>query len=222
MEIATTVKMHHATRTKAEKLVAMLAAEYPALSLDLVTNEDASQVSYWTVSANDEVFLETDKVPSLAEVLEACEENGIDPEEGEEDEPEGSGSVVPEGYRARYREVSTNGQTCGDWLAEWLTEQCHGIDGFSVADFASILDENQVDRSGAWARLPESGQKGWVGRWRMNGRQALEKVIARTGKVIDPIGNEHEVPSDALAELQRKHQKYLDKQAKLEAALKQD
>lgn len=220
LAIAPTVKMHHATRAKAVRLDEMLQAEYPAVELALVTNEDASQVSYWIITHDDETILEGDKVPELADILEACEERGIDPEEGAEDEV--SGSVVPEQYRATYKAASTNGQTCGDWLAEYLTAECHTADGFSAPDFARILETNAVDQSGAWARLPESGQKGWVGRWRMNGRQALEKTIALAGRFVDMAGDPVAMPDGILAGMQAKHAKAIAKAAKLEAALKAD
>lgn len=218
MQIADTIKIHHATRAKAEKLAAMLAAEYPVLSLDYDTNEDESQIRQWLVVHGDDVISETPKVPELAAILAICEDQGIDPEEGFEDEPESSGSVVPESYRARYKESSTNGQTCGDWLAEFLTSECHSPDGFVVDEFAQILVTNEVDQSGAWARLPESGQKGWIGRWRMNGRQILEKQVALVGFVRDGRGNRHDLPETELAFLQAKHAKWLDKQAKLAEA----
>lgn len=221
-QIADTIRIHHATKAKAMRLAAAFAADYPALTLLYATNEDETAIRAWDVvhvspETEDQtvVVKGAAKVPELADVLEACDEAGVDPEEGYE-EPQG-GSVVPEAYRAKYREVSSNGQTNGDWLAEFLTAQCHTETGFDVDAFQAILDRNSVDQSGRWASLPGSGQKGWVGRWRMNGRQALEKAVAIAGEVIGVDGGTFEVPADFLAELRYKHRAFLDKRAKAEA-----
>ena len=213
-----TAKIHHATKAKAEKLATMLEAEYPAIALTYEANEDESQIVAWVVVATEDgtVIVRGPKVPDLAAILAACEDLGIDPEEGLEEGP--SGSVVPEGYRVAYREASTNGQTCGDWLAEFLTTECHGVDGFQPQEFQAILDQNAVDQTGKWAKLPESGQKGWVGRWRMNGRQILEKHVALAGFVADARGTKHKLPAEALADLREKHSDWIAKQEKLAAA----
>lgn len=216
IEFIENAKIHHATKAKAEKLAGILAAEYPMLVIEASYNEDRSRVVGFIVAANEENIYTGEKVPELADLLEACEDLGIDPEEGVEEETRG-GSIVPDEYRAKYREVSSNGQTCGDWLAEFLTLQCHNLDGFQVSDFAALLTNNEVDQSGAWAKLPESGQKGWVGRWRMNGRQTLEKTVARAGFIIGVNGERFEVPVDELAALRGKHAAYLAKLAKAEA-----
>lgn len=220
LNIVDTARVHHATKAKAERLASAFAADYPAMSITPVYNEDESAVTAWAIAhtsiETDEVtpIGEYPKVPELADVLEAADALGVDPEEGFEEGP--SGSVVPEAYRAAYKENSSNGQTCGDWLAEFLTEQCHTVDGFSADDFQAILDHNEVDQSGAWARLPMSGQKGWVGRWRMNGRQALEKRVALTGFVRGVAGGRFDLPEDELAHLQDKHSGFLAKLAKAE------
>lgn len=221
--INTAAKLHHATKAKAEKLADMLAAEYPALSLRAVYNEDESAVTGWIVEADDggsdpvEIY-EGTKVPEIADLLDACEEFGIDPEAGAEEEDDRPGSVVPESYRVAYREqTNTAGQTCGDWLAAWLETECHTIDGFDRLAFAAILQTNAVDQSGKWAKLPESGQKGWIGRWRMNGRQQIEKTIALHSALRDANGQTVEVPAYFVADMQSKHAAYLEKVAKAEA-----
>ena len=222
LTILETAKIHHATRTKAEKLASILAAEYPVLSLHPSYNEDESAITGWTVLATmpDEEEATTiyvgAKVPDLADVLDACEDAEIDPETEVEDEEEekSSGSVVPETYRARYREVSSNKQTCGDWLAERLVSDTHGIDGFNVDDFTAILSANGVDMTAKWAQLPYSGQKGWIGRYRMNGRQVLEKTVALTGVYKDAHGNEVKPDADWLVSMESKHEKWLAKQRK--------
>lgn len=219
-DLSTEIRLHHATRAKATKLQGMLAAEYPALSLFAAVDDDA--VSAWNVvyladTDEEAVIYEGSKVPDLADLLIICEEEGYDPEtkpEGEEEEPEISGSVVPEHYRLQYREMSSNGQTCGDWLAEWLVNETHTLDGFNVDEFTGILHANEVDMTMPWAKLPESGQKGWVGRYRMNGRQTLEKLVAYRGWVKDARGGVHVVPENALAILQTKHEKWIAKEDK--------
>lgn len=221
--IATTAKLHHATRAKAEKLAGILAAEYPILTLVPEYNEDESAVTMWRIVAKDDeatLVLETAKVPDLADVLDACEEAGIDPEtevDGEEG-TKASGSVVPEHYRQQYQLLSSNGQTCGDWLAERLVADTHGIEGFHVEDFTAILNANGVDMTMPWARLPESGQKGWIGRYRMNGRQVLEKVVALVGYYIDHTGAKCLPHADWLEKTRTKHSKWIAKQEKLAKA----
>lgn len=219
--IATTAKIHHATRAKAEKLAGILAAEYPVLSLQAEYNEDESAVTGWIVVANvpeeeAETILETEKVPDLADILEACEEAGIDPETevADDEEPKASGSVVPEHYRQQYQLLSSNGQTCGDWLAERLVADTHGIEGFNVEDFTAILNANGVDMTMPWAQLPYSGQKGWIGRYRMNGRQVLEKIVALMGYYVDHTGAKCLPHADWLEKMRGKHAKWIAKQEK--------
>jgi len=221
--IRDTAKIHHATRAKAEKLASILAAEYPVLSLHPAYDDECTLVTGWLVIAtmpNDEdttTIYEGAKVPDLADLLDACEEADIDPEteiDGEDDEPKASGSVVPENYRAQYRAASSNGQTCGDWLAERLVADTHGIDGFNVEDFPAILSANGVDMSSKWAQLPYSGQKGWIGRYRMNGRQVLEKIVALTGIYMDNMGAKCTPHADWLEITRGKHAKWIAKQEK--------
>lgn len=189
LNIAETVKLHHATRGKAERLAEILAAEYPRLSIRPAYNEDESQVVSWVVVYTDEdgmdnSLTETPKVPDLADILDACTEEGIDPEEGADEEEDRARVVVPQRYKDEYA-ARGNPAHCGDWLAIWLEEQCHDADGrLDVEAFRSILTQNGVEQTGKWATLPESRQKGWQGRYRMNGRQKLEIVVAREGVVI--------------------------------------
>lgn len=222
----TTKQLHHARLAKAVKLDAMLKAEYPALGFLAHLNEDESRVLGFTVNAKDEsgelVDVYTgEQVPDLAELLEAAEDAGIDPEaadgDAEDDEPKESGSIVGEVYRARYREASSTGQSCGDWLAEQLANDTLRDGQFQVTDFEAVLNNNNVDQTGAWARLPQSGQKGWVGRWRMNGRQILEKIVALNGEYFDTVGGKHEPEAGWLAAMRTKHGAWITKQRKLEA-----
>lgn len=220
------IKMHHATRAKAERLMETLAAEYNRATLEAVAGDEIDhetfthELGHFAVVVDGDTILETEKVPALADILDACAEMGIDPT-SEEEEAGPSGSVVGEAYRARYREVSSNGQTCGDWLAERLTADCHGIEGFMVEDFKAVLANNEIDQSGKWARLPESGQKGWVGRWRMSGRIALEKRIAFTGAYVDPTGQKCAPHADWLDMVRTKHAKWIAKEEKRIAEAKE-
>lgn len=219
MTIITTANIHHATRAKAERLATMLEAEYPRLSIAPTHNEDGSQIMAWVAMHDGNVQMATyPKVPELADLLDAAEQLGLDVD-SDEDEQKDSGSVVPAHYRAQYREASTNGQTCGDWLAEWLVAETHGIDGFNVEEFTAIANANRLDMSAKWAKLPESGQKGWIGRYRMNGRQALEKEVSLSGFVTDARGTDHAIPADALDALRGKHAKWIAKETKRREAI---
>lgn len=235
VEAIATNQLHHARKAKALKLANLLDAEYPALRLDTVRNESGS-VTGWnayhaTERATDDgdepdtteeltQIYAGDKVPELADLLEVCEEQGLDPEAGADEENDRpSGSVVKEVYRKTYRTASTTGQSCGDWLAEWLTDRTYDhVTGLDVDALTAILNANELDMTRPWAKLPESGQPGWRGRYRMNGRQALEKVVAFRGHVIDGEGTAHEVPEAALAILRAKHAKAIEKMAKQAAA----
>lgn len=230
LTILDTTKIHHATRAKAEKLSAILAAEYPVLALHPAYNEDESAITGWLVVATmpegeATTIYEGAKVPDLADVLDACDDAGIDPEteiDGD-DEPKASGSVVPETYRAQYRAASSNGQTCGDWLAERLVADTHSIDGFNVDEFTAILSANGVDMTTKWAQLPMSGQKGWIGRYRMNGRQVMEKIIALVGVYVDATQEKITPPAEWLEKTRGKHAKWIAKQEKAaKAALNLD
>lgn len=224
----TSRQLHHARLTKATKLAAILAAEYPAITLVAIVDED--RVTGWLATAIGEdgepvILHEADVLPELADLLEAAEDAGIDPEAmqtaDEDEEKTPSGSVVDETYRQRYREASSTGQSCGDWLAEQLANDTLSIDGFRPADFQAVLDFNAIDQTGAWAKLPTSGQKGWVGRWRMNGRQVLEKQIAKTGIYRTVTGATIEPEAGWLASTRAKHAKWLAKEEKLAALAQQ-
>lgn len=230
----TTSQLHHARLKQAQKLATMLDAEYPAIRLNPIRNE-IEQVTGWQafhvaeieVDSGDEPdtteemtqVYEGDKVPTIADLLEQCEELGLDPEGDADEEERVSGSVVREVYRKLYKENSTSGQSCGDWLAEWLTAQTWSpVNGLMVEDLTAILVANGLDMTRPWAKLPESGQNGWRGRYRMNGRQTLEKHVALNGYVLDAQGNQHEVPEDELAGLRAKHAKWIEKQHKAQQA----
>lgn len=213
------IRMHHATRAKALKLHTTLLAEYPKLVLEAIEGDEIedhevykAECGGFTVTHEDaeEPVYEGDKVPELAEILDTAMDLGLNLEGDEEEDEKPSGSVVPEEYRIQYKEKSSNGQTCGDWLAEFLVGQTHGGSGFNVEDFTHILNRNNVDMTAKWAKLPESRQPGWIGRYRMNGRQVLERLVAERGW-INGIVDRFVVPEPDMAILRAKHAKHLAK-----------
>jgi hypothetical protein len=78
--------------------------------------------------------------------------------------------------------ASGDASSCGDWLAVARHEQCHGEDGFDIEKFERVLRDNGV----AWDL--DRDKHGWVGRFRMNGRQKLAALARKQGFVV--IGGE--------------------------------
>lgn len=197
-----------------------LKADYP--NLDMYRVEDRIDVE--GTQGDEGVFLSVELADILnyddllADILEAADEAGIDPEAGkaDEEEEEAGRIVVHPRYKEAYR-ARGNPDHCGDWLAATLDGQFDKVVNdeirFDHDAFAVCLIDNGVEMSGKWASLPTSGQKGWVGRYRMNGRQKLEVRVAINGTLTlrDEV---IEVPEDALAELQTKHASTLAKIAK--------
>jgi hypothetical protein len=225
IENATDIQMHHATRAKAQKLADMLAAEYGKLTLSVVT--DANDVlTGWAViyAADGDIedpvtIYEGPKVPSLAVLLDTCAEEGLDPTVEEEEEPSAPGSVVPEKYRAEYRLNSSTGRSNGDWLAEQLANDTLDAKGNLVMDdFIAVLERNAGPLTGKWAALRFGGGRGWQGRFRMNGRQVLEKLVTKAQAYVDATGQTLTPSADWLADMATKHGKWLAKEAKREAA----
>lgn len=219
-----TDKAHHATKAKADRLAETLAAEYPALSIAPLYHEhdDAQVVGFqWVHTAEDGTATQigsSKKVPELADILAACEDADLDPEEGaEEEEQRYSGSVVDQTYREQYKERSSTGQSCGDFLAEWLTRTLDANGKLDYEYFVTILSANGVDLTGKWAQVV-GASNGWQGRYRMNGRQKLEKQVVLNGKLLDGNGDEHEVDAEWLTAMEAKHGKWLAKERKRLAA----
>lgn len=177
------------------QLLKVLRGEYPAISVvyDPETGSwvfSAKANAEWTLSIAE---LDED---TLSVVLEDAQEQGIDPEEGYDEEAEKSGSVVGAGYKAEYA-ARGNPNHCGDWLAKVLERFETGEKKnkrFDHEAFTELLVLNEVPMDGKWAGLPQSGQKGWVGRYRMNGRQKLEQVVARKGTLR--LAQDHEIRAD--------------------------
>ena len=213
-----TIRMHHATRAKAERLMQMFEAEYPRLTLVAIEGEPVDHPKFrheleaFLVKLDKtDILMESKQVPELADIIDVCAEQEIDPS-GEE-QPRATGSIVREGYRQNYREASTTGQSCGDWLAERLAADT--LDGEGKLDleaFLSVLNNNKVDMTGKWARALETQTAGWRGRFRMSGRIVLEKQIALTGEYRDPRGVKITPHSDWLEGVRSKHAKYIAKQ----------
>ena len=119
----------------------------------------------------------------FAEALEEAVERELD---FEDDTPQPSGGIVDPKYKERYAALG-DPDNCGDWLALFLKEQfqlkADTVGGRPVFDhdgFVALLAENGVPMENAkWANSKQV--KGWQGRFRMNGRQALEKRIKTIG-----------------------------------------
>lgn len=231
--MTTEITMHHATKAKLERLQDLLAAEYPALSITPVGNEINKLDHFVTHHREDEdanvvEVMTTKKVPELADIFAACEDADLDPEAMEADEEEGpTGSVVDTAYKSQYREQSTTGTTCGDWLAEWLTAETTIATGkgkataIDIETLHLVFSNNGLDLTAKWAlsyENPAKQSRGWTGRYRMSGRIALEKAVAKAGEVLDAAGKATKVPAEDLAILRTKHAKWLEKEVKRDAA----
>lgn len=193
----------------------VLATEHRALRLA----QDAAHLtpSVWADSYGDEPFYEVDGGPLdhdnlLADILEAADDAGVETDTDEEEEETGR-VVVAARYKIEYAERG-NRNHCGDWLAKQLENKFDmSVDGnlrFDADAFTTCLIDNGVELTGKWAALPTSGQKGWVGRYRMNGRQRLEFQVAKNGFLM-LRGEQIDVPADELAHLRGKHPKAVAK-----------
>jgi hypothetical protein len=199
------------TALAAAEIQRQLASEYPALRLRQVDDEDYRfRVTFTDDAGEHEIVAAQDDVPSLADVLDATTEQGFDPEAQDADDAEEekeSGTVVNPRYRALYKERG-NPNHCGDWLAQQLngrfTVVVDGQERFDPESFIEFLRENEVDLTGRWAELPNVGTPGWQGRFRMNGRQRLEKIVAHRGNLVLD-GEVIDLPQDELDRLRAKH-----------------
>jgi len=100
----------------------------------------------------------------------------------DEEEPEPTGSVVKDEYRARYAEMG-HPTHCGDWLAEFLNDQCIVGEGkeTDLIRFEAICNANGVS-----LEKYNRTNNGWQGRLRMTGRNLLKAVVVRTGHILVP------------------------------------
>lgn len=91
---------------------------------------------------------------------------------------EGTGIKALTKAKERYR-ANGDVNSCGDWLAKTLKENFQDEEGvFDVAAFTKCCKQNGLDVTEKWAT---NRSVGWQGRFRMNGRQKLEIVLARQG-----------------------------------------
>lgn len=209
-------------------LAETLRLEYPALQV--ISGEPSELPTIFYSPESEMLPFHGEVAPTLAQVQEMCEELGFDPEadveadveaDADQEEEAPRGGVVHARYRAAYAQRG-NPAHCGDWLAGWLDGQFESAwldaegrkqSSFDADAFAAFLSDNGVPLDGKWAALPTSGQRGWQGRYRMNGRQILEKYVALNGK-LQCRGETIEVPAEFVAALQAKHANWLDKQRK--------
>jgi hypothetical protein len=212
------------TALAAAEVQRQLASEYPALRLRQVDDEDYRfRVTFTDDAGEHEIVAAQDDVPSLADVLDATTAQGFDPEAQDADDAEEekeSGTVVNPRYRALYKERG-NPNHCGDWLAQQLdgrfqravevvkpqrdgSEEVETEIRFDPESFIEFLRENEVDLTGRWAELPNVGTPGWQGRFRMNGRQRLEKIVAHRGNLVLD-GKVIDLPQEELDRLRAKH-----------------
>lgn len=169
---------------------------------DLVSIDNESETWGLSVEGLDDTFEGETLKEALDALLDAAQEAGI---EVAEEKP--VSVVVPDKYKKEYA-ARGDATCCGDWLAVTLKGQFEVTTDngpqFDADGFADMLTANGVDQSGKWASLPASGQKGWQGRYRMNGRQKLEIRVAATG-ALHLKGQTLIVPQEDLEILWAKH-----------------
>lgn len=202
---------------EAALLARTLRREYPAIAfanaLDGDTGADAGFVLFASHDGDELARFEDGVIPALADLLDTAIEHDIDPEEGAEDEGAPVVVVAPL-YKQRYAEGG-HPEHCGDWLAYQLegafattatNDKGKAVASFDTDAFSACLTDNGIELVGKWAALPTSGQPGWQGRYRMNGRQKLERQVASCGELV-LHGATIAVPEDALEVLRTKHPK---------------
>ena len=115
--------------------------------------------------------------------------------------------LAKERYKAK-GDVNNN----GDWLAITLRDafvsKVKGKKVFDVDGFTKCCKQNGLDITGPWAT---NRSLGWTGRYRMNGRQKLEVVLAREGHIL--LDGKKVKPTGAfLKAMQVKHPIKIDEQ----------
>ena len=180
----------------------MLAAEYPYLAIKIDGDKQ------FCISRNGE---EIGRGETMQEAMDYAFEDYADETEEEaaataKEDRSYSFTALARAKEA-YRERG-NVNHCGDWIAKELEGQFLVVDDgkevFDYDKFADTLVANGVEFTGKWALLPESGSRGWQGRYRMNGRQRLEVCIAKSGVLILK-GQKIKIPTNVLKELRQKH-----------------
>jgi hypothetical protein len=216
--------LHHATKGKIDRINDSLIAEWPSLYLRPVTNEAGDTVQAIALMWLEDILAEgievrqyeVKEVPGVGDLSADASELGFDIESIEMEEEAASGSVVAPVYRAMYRENSSTKRSCGDWLAEWFAGETVRADGKTdIEEVTAIFSTNGLDMTAKWA---VSRGHGWAGRFRMNGRQVLEKQVAWNGYVLTGAGVQVDLPKKDLAILKAKHSKWIAKRTKQEEA----
>jgi hypothetical protein len=119
------------------------------------------------------------------------------------EEPKESNSVVSAKFKNRYiiaaREAGIKGKAARrsnwDWLAQRIAELClTPKQAFKVDEFLALLDANGIDHS-RWTNR----SRGWEGRLRMTGRVALQRIVADSGVLKLPSGDELKAPDEFRA-----------------------
>ena len=201
-------KLHHATRAKANRLGIIIAPQadgawdaYDPNEPGVIINKASAKealaafITFRAERAEREIAAPMVDEPAPAE------------HEAEETELVQDVEKLPTHWaiaRKRYKEASGVSH-CGDWLAQWLDTHFTGGGDFDWEGFKAMLAENFIDVDhGKWSQLPTSGQAGWQGRYRMNGRQKLGRQVALNGFVTFN-GEDTQVPDADLAKLRIKH-----------------
>lgn len=178
------------------QIAAALAVEYPKIEIrgegDAVVEGDG----FWHIDdlADEEGNPIDDYTKpealenATAMIIDAYAELGV--EEGEDEEEPTGVVVVAERYKQEYR-ARGDATGCGDWLHQTLkrytsdiTVEGKSVKAFDHIGFTQMLVANGVTIKGKFAAMPESGSKGWEGRYRMNGRQMLEAPLLRAKGVL--------------------------------------
>lgn len=204
------VEAHHAeTNTRSYGPNAKSALSCGQLNLTLWHHYKGLIVIYtphqknWEVRHNNELIMVLSKEPELADITDIIADEGLTFEDDVH-----TGTVVKpkykEEYKARGKETGGKGTDCADWLAQFLRDKFEiskpraktAEDGsiikelkplkvFDFDAFADFLVLNSVPLEGKWAdQYHKKASAGWQGRFRMNGRQKLEKRIAEEGHVL--------------------------------------
>lgn len=126
--------------------------------------------------ANDEEF------ESLEDAIDYANTPVSGDEDGDEEEPDVTGSVVPAGFKQLYREIGVRQQDNGDFLAAIMAGHTIVLDGKSevidVDKVEALGYANGVDYPVSGYGPSLSGTRGWQGRYRMTVGNMLRKRIA--------------------------------------------
>lgn len=148
------------------------------------------------------------------EMQAEAEESGEEIDLEDDEEAEGTGSVVPEKYKRLYAERG-DARHCGDWLAETLNELVLNGDGKLEVEALCVIAEANGVQCRAYAN---STTPGWQGRMRMTTRNMLRGKVAVAGTLVVPGGRNRRAPKEWCDENMPKPKKA--RAAKVAAAAK--